>query len=59
MDVTQTKLSKNQVNVVFSVVDTGIGMSRDFRERLFQPFEQQDDNIARNYGGTGLGLSIT
>lgn len=59
MDVTQTKLSKNQVNVLFSVVDTGIGMSRDFRERLFQPFEQQDDNIARNYGGTGLGLSIT
>ncbi len=59
MDVTQTKLSGNRVNVVFMVVDSGIGMSREFRERIFLPFEQQDSNIARNYGGTGLGLSIT
>lgn len=59
LDVTQTKLSKSQVSITFSVVDTGIGMSRAFRERIFMPFEQQDDTIARNYGGTGLGLSIT
>jgi signal transduction histidine kinase/ABC-type amino acid transport substrate-binding protein/ActR/RegA family two-component response regulator len=46
-------------NLGFIVEDTGIGMSEEFLGRLFQPYEQQDSGIARNYGGTGLGLSIT
>ena len=45
--------------VRFSVADTGSGMRPDQLERLFQPFAQIDDTIARTHGGTGLGLSIS
>ncbi|MBL0941741.1 MAG: response regulator [Alphaproteobacteria bacterium] len=41
------------------VKDTGIGMCNDAVSRLFQPFAQADESIARRYEGTGLGLYIT
>ncbi|MGK7872262.1 MAG: ATP-binding protein [Xenococcaceae cyanobacterium] len=44
--------------VIFSVADTGIGMTLEQRERVFQPFIQADDTTTRRYGGTGLGLAI-
>jgi CheY-like chemotaxis protein len=41
-----------------SVTDTGIGISRDGLERLFQPFSQIDSGLARQFEGTGLGLAM-
>ena len=43
----------------FTMSDTGIGMSREYLPRLFDPFSQEDSSITSKYGSTGLGLSIT
>ncbi|MHC4729219.1 MAG: CHASE domain-containing protein [Planctomycetota bacterium] len=44
--------------IVFRVRDTGIGMTPDQRERIFDPFAQADSSTTRKYGGSGLGLAI-
>jgi PAS domain S-box-containing protein len=48
-----------EVNVLVEIKDTGIGISADSLEQLFDSFTQADDSTTRKFGGTGLGLTIS
>ncbi len=48
-----------QSNFRFTITDTGVGMSKDYLPKIFEPFTQEDDTTTSKYGGSGLGLAIT
>lgn len=58
VDICESKRTNGYAYVQFIVSDTGVGMSEEFMQKIFLPFEQEAPGNARNNVGSGLGLSI-
>jgi len=58
VEVERRRSTRREVELLFSVSDTGIGIAPEIARRLFQSFTQADASTTRKHGGTGLGLAI-
>lgn len=59
VNATLSKKEDNKLYIRFDVIDTGIGISPDYVEKIFESFTQAGTDVARKFGGTGLGLTIS
>ncbi len=59
VDLSKDNIGKKKINILFSVKDSGIGMTKQQINKVFESFSQAETSTSRKYGGTGLGLSIT
>ncbi|MBI1837398.1 MAG: response regulator [Flavobacteriia bacterium] len=58
LSVSSEQKSEDKTEIKFQISDTGIGISEEKLQMIFDPFTQTSEDITRKYGGTGLGLSI-
>lgn len=58
LEIRQLRRNNNRIRLRFTVSDTGIGMKKEFLERLFTPFEQENQQTGQQLRGTGLGMAI-
>lgn len=58
LEVLKTAQVGDKIELFFIVIDSGIGIDKADKDKLFQSFSQVDASISRRYGGTGLGLNI-
>ena len=59
VSATFESMIENNIKIRFSVKDTGIGLSKEQKNKMFKSFSQADQSTTRKYGGTGLGLAIS
>ena len=59
LNISLQQLNATEAQLLFAVTDTGMGISAQQQDKLFQPFSQVDDGFSRNFEGTGLGLTIS
>ena len=59
VEIKKVDSNEGEANIMFSVSDNGIGMTKDQQSRIFDAFSQADVSVTRKYGGTGLGLTIS
>ncbi|MBP7496874.1 MAG: PAS domain S-box protein [Bacteroidales bacterium] len=52
-------ITNDDKNIIFNIIDTGIGIAYEMQEVIFEEFRQESEGLSRNFDGTGLGLSIT